>query len=95
VSTDLFGQSRAELLDPAQDRPATHVDAAVGQDAGNAFGGGTQLQVVADGQQDHVARETMASHQARRLAGGVSTTGTAGAYGTAALVATVAGQVRG
>jgi hypothetical protein len=37
----------------------------------------------------------MASHQARRLAGGVSTTGTAGAYGTAALVATVAGQVRG
>ena len=64
------------------------------QDAGNALGRGTQLQVVTDGQQDDVTREAMAGQRARRLAGRVAATGTAGAYRTSALIVTVAGQVR-
>src|SRR5207249_2172 len=50
--TDLLGQSGPERLDPAQNGPSADVDAAISQDAGNALGGGAQLQVVADCQQD-------------------------------------------
>ena len=91
---DGIGQRRPELLDPAQDRPPADVDAAISQNAGNALGRGVQLQVVADGQQDDVTREAMAGNPARRLAGRVAATGTAGAYHTSALIVTIAGQVR-
>jgi hypothetical protein len=60
VPTDLRRQSWPELLDPAQDRPAAHIDATVSQDASDAFSRSAQLQVVADGQQNDVAREAMA-----------------------------------
>jgi len=56
---DDIGQRRSELLDPAQDRSAAHVDASIGQDAGDAFGGGAQLQVVANSKQDDVTWEAM------------------------------------
>src|SRR5207253_11045089 len=36
-----------------------------------------------------------AGHQARRLAGGVTTTGTPGAHRTATLIVAISGQVRG
>jgi hypothetical protein len=90
ISVDKAGP---ELLDPTQDRASAHVDTAAGQDVGNAFGRGGQLQVVADGHQDDVPKEAMASHEARRLVGRVATTGTAGAHGTAALVVAIVGQV--
>jgi len=61
--------------------------------ARDTFGGGTQLQVVADGEKDDVAREAMAGHQARRLTGRVSATRTAGANGTATLIMAIASQV--
>src|SRR5262249_31138669 len=93
VPPDLLGQGRAELLDPAQNGPSTDVDAAVGQDAGNALGRGAQLQVVADGQQDNVAREAMAGYQTRRLVRRMAATSTAGAHGATTLVVAVAGQV--
>jgi hypothetical protein len=90
-----FGsKQRTKGLDPAQNGPSTDVDASVGEEARDAFGGGAQLQLVADGQQNDVAREAMAGHQARRLAGRMPTTGTAGAYHTAALIVAVAGQVQ-
>jgi len=54
-----IGQGRSKLLDPAQDRPPAHVDPAVGEHAGDAFGRGTQLEVVADGEQDDVTREAL------------------------------------
>jgi hypothetical protein len=93
VPADLFGQRRPELLDPTQDGPSAHVDTAVGQDARDALGRGTELQVRAHGQQDDVAREAMAGHQARRLAPRVSATGATGTDGAAALIATIASQV--
>jgi hypothetical protein len=56
-----FGrQRRSELLDPAQDCSTAHVNAAIGEHAGDAFGRGTQLQVVANSEQDDVTREAMA-----------------------------------
>jgi hypothetical protein len=48
-----------KLLDPAQDRSAAHVDPPIGKHAGDAFGSGTQLQVVPNSEQDDVTRETM------------------------------------
>ena len=57
---DGIGKSRPELLDPAQDRPTAYVNASIGEDASDAFGCGTQLEVIADGEQDDVAREAMA-----------------------------------
>jgi hypothetical protein len=50
-------QGRPELLDPAQDRPPADVDPAVGEHASDAFGRGTQLEAVADGEHDGVTRE--------------------------------------
>jgi hypothetical protein len=43
--------------------------------------------------QDDVAWEAVAGHQARRLTGRVSATGTAGAHGTAALIMAITDQV--
>src|SRR5207253_10713793 len=94
VPTDLRGQSWPELLDPAQNSPSADVDATVSQNVSDAFGRGAQLQVVADGQQDDVTREAMAGHQARRVAGRVAATGTAGVYPPPALIVTIAGQAR-
>jgi hypothetical protein len=71
---------------------AADVDAAVGQDARAALGRGAKLQVVADGPQDDVAREAMASHQTSRLVGRVSATRTARANHAAALIVIVADQ---
>ena len=86
MPTDLVGQRRPELLDPAQDRPRAHVDAAVGQNAGDAFGRSAELQVVPDGQQNDVTWEAMAGHQARRLAGRVAATCTANTDSAGALI---------
>jgi len=47
------------LLDPAQDRSGAHVDASIGQDTGDAFSGGAQLQVIPDGEQDNVTWNAM------------------------------------
>jgi hypothetical protein len=47
-------------LDPAQDGASADVDTAIGQQASNALGGGTQLQVVPDGEQDDIAWDAMA-----------------------------------
>src|SRR6202043_2826472 len=43
VPTDLRRQSWPELLDPAQNGPSADVDASVGEEARDAFGGGAQL----------------------------------------------------
>jgi hypothetical protein len=59
VPADLLGQGRPELLDPAQDRATTHVDASIRQDASDTFGRGTQLQVVPNGEQDDLTWEAM------------------------------------
>ena len=67
-----------ELLDPAQDGSPAHVDATVSQDASDPLSGGAQRQVVADGQEDDVTRETLVSYQTHRLTGRVSATGTTG-----------------
>jgi hypothetical protein len=64
-----------ELLDPEQNRPSAYIDAAISQDAGNALGRDTHLLIAADGQQNDVTPEALASHQARRLAGRVATAG--------------------
>jgi hypothetical protein len=64
---DGAGQRRSELLDPAQDRSAAHVDASIGEHAGDAFGRGTQLQIVPNGKQDDVTREAMTGDQAQGL----------------------------
>jgi len=40
------GQGRPELLDPARDRPAAHLNASVREHTGDTFGRGTQLEVV-------------------------------------------------
>jgi hypothetical protein len=79
--TNNLGQGWAELLDLAPDRSTADVDAAVGQGAGDAFGCGTQLQVIPDCEQDDAAREAMASDEADRLARGVAATGAAGVNG--------------
>jgi hypothetical protein len=47
VAANLPRKCRPELLYPAQDRPPTDVDTAVGQEAGDPFSRRTQLQVVA------------------------------------------------
>jgi hypothetical protein len=56
---DGISQRRPELLDPTQDRSAADVNAPVGQDTGDALGGGTQLEVVPHSQQDDVPRKAM------------------------------------
>jgi hypothetical protein len=43
VAANLPGQRWPELLYTAQDGPAADVDAAVGENASDAFGGGTKL----------------------------------------------------
>jgi hypothetical protein len=48
-----------KLLDPAQDRPAAHVNASIRENGGDALGGCTQSQVIRDGEQDDVTREAM------------------------------------
>ena len=60
VAADLAGQGRPERLDPAQARAAADVDAAVSQDASATFGGGAQLEGVADREQNDVPRKAMA-----------------------------------
>jgi len=60
VSLDFGRQGRSELLDPAQNGSSADIDTAIGKEASNAFGGGTQLQVIPDREQDDVAWETMA-----------------------------------
>jgi hypothetical protein len=60
VAADLPGKRRSELLHPTQDRPSADIDPATGQEARDAFGGGTQLQVITDGEQDDIAWEAMA-----------------------------------
>jgi hypothetical protein len=52
-------QRRPELLDPAEDRPAAHVNASIRKHAGDTFGRGTQLEVVPNSEQDDVTREAM------------------------------------
>jgi hypothetical protein len=49
--------------DPTQDCSAAHINPAIGQDAGNAFGRGTQLQVVLNSEQNDVMREAMTCHK--------------------------------
>ena len=56
MALDFARQRSPELLDPAQDRPTAHVDAAIGKHASDAFGSSTQLQVVANSEHD-VTRE--------------------------------------
>ena len=59
MSLDFGRQRRPELLDPTQDRPSAHVNASIREDAGDAFGRGSQLQVIANSEQDDVTREAM------------------------------------
>ncbi len=54
-----FGQGRPQLLNPAQDRPAPDVNPLIREDASDPLGRDTQLKVVADSEQDDVAREAM------------------------------------
>ena len=56
---ELADRAGPELLNRVVDRPAAHVDAAVGQDACDTLGCGAELQVVADRQQDDVTRKPM------------------------------------
>jgi hypothetical protein len=58
ILTNSLRQGRPALLDPAQDSPAAHVNASIGQNAGDAFGRGTQLEVP-NREQDDVTREAM------------------------------------
>jgi hypothetical protein len=90
---DSIGQRRSELLDPAQDRSAAHVDASIDEDAGDALGRGTQLQVVADGEQDDVTREAMACYKTGRLGRGMAATASAGVDDPTTLIAAIASQV--
>jgi hypothetical protein len=59
VSLDFGRQRRTELLDPPQDCSTAHVDASIGEHAGDAFGCVTHLQALANGEQDDVTREAM------------------------------------
>jgi len=56
---NFFGQGWTELLDPPQDRPTADVDTPVSEDTSDAFGRSTQLQVIANSEQDDVTREAM------------------------------------
>jgi hypothetical protein len=58
--TNSLCQGWPELLDPTQNRSAAHVNASIGQDAGDAFCCGTQLQVIPAGEQDDVTWKAMA-----------------------------------
>jgi len=52
-------QGWPELLDPSQDRPPTDIDTTIREDASDALGCGTQLEVVPNSEQDDVRREAM------------------------------------
>ena len=93
MSLDFGRQRRSELLNPAEDRPPADVDPPVGKDAGDAFGRGTQLQVVPDSQQDDIQREAMASDEAHGLAAGVAATSTAGVNDPTTLVVAIESEI--
>ncbi len=57
--TNSLRQGWIELLDPAQDSSAAHVNASIREDAGDAFGRGTQLEVLPNSEQDDLTREGM------------------------------------
>jgi hypothetical protein len=90
---DGIGQCRSELLDPAQDRSAADVNAAIGEDASDAFGCRTKLQVIANSEQDDVTREAMTRDQARRLGCGMAPAGAAGVDDPATSVAAIASEI--
>ena len=93
MPTHCVRQRRAELMDPAQDRPSAQVDPAIGQHASDTFGRGAHLQVLPDSEQDDVAWEAMASDEADRLARGVTATRATGVNGTTTLVVAVASEI--
>jgi len=57
-------QGWPELLDPAQDGPPADVKTSIREHAGDTLCRSTQLQVIANGEQDDVAREAMTRDQA-------------------------------
>jgi hypothetical protein len=59
MRTNSLGQRRPELLDPAQDRSAADVNAAIREDASDPLGRGAQLQVIPNSRQDDITREAM------------------------------------
>ena len=93
MALDFGRQSRSELLDPTQDRSAAYVHTAIGQETRDALCRGTQLQVVADGEQDDVAWEPMARNKAQRLSRGMPATGRADVDDPATLIVAIASEV--
>ena len=83
----------ARTAGPTQNRSAAHVNASIGEYAGDAFGCGTQLQVIPDGEQDDVTWEAMAGDEADGLAGGVTATRTTGVNGATTLVVAIAREI--
>jgi hypothetical protein len=90
---DGAGQRRSELLDPAQDRSAAHVDASIGEYTGDAFGRGAQLQVVPNSKQHDVRREAMTGDQAHGLGRRMPATASAGVNNATTLVVAITSQV--
>jgi hypothetical protein len=82
-----------ELLDPTQNRSAAHVNASIGEYAGDTFGCGSQLQVIPDGEQDDVTWEAMTCEQAGGLDRGMPATASAGADDPTTFVVAIASEI--